>query len=156
MGRVDKSLNQVGSSALPKAGVYADEVEVQGTPVVLNKRFRKTIAEVNAGATLLPAVTGKSYRLIDAVAIAYGGNAGAVTTVDIKGTQTTAVKLVAFAVAGLTQSAVLRAGATNAAVLADGASFVACDAGEAITLDVTGDDVTTATGIDFILTYVLE
>ena len=123
---------------------------------VLSKRVRATIAQINAGYTLLPAISGKGYRLVSAKAIAYGGAAGAVTTVDILGTQTSAVKLVAFAQANLTQSTVLKDGGTGAAVLADGASYAVCDDGEAITVGKTGSDVTTATGIDFILEYVIE
>ncbi len=124
---------------------------------VLSKRVRATIAQINAGYTLLPAITGKAYRLISAKAIAYGGAAGAVTTVDILGTQSTAsVKLVAFTQANLTQSTVLTDGGTGAAVLADGASYITCDDAKAITVGKTGSDVTTATGIDFILEYVIE
>jgi hypothetical protein len=125
--------------------------------VVRNVRTRLTIAQVNAGATLLPAVAGYKYRLVGAEAISVGGAAGAVTTVDILGTQaTSSVKLVAFAQAGLTQSAVLKAGGANAAVLADGASFAPCDSGAAVTAGKTGSSVTTATHIDFNVSFVLE
>lgn len=124
---------------------------------VKNQRFRKTVAEINAGTTLLPAVPGYKYRMTECLAIAYGGAAGAVTTVDVLGTQSTSsVKLAAFAQASLTQSAVLKAGGTGAAVLADGASYVACDANTAITVGKTGSDVTTATGVDIIISYVLD
>jgi hypothetical protein len=41
-------------------------------------------------------------------------------------------------------------------VLAAGASFVACDAGTAITIGKTGSTGTTATGVDVLLSYVLE
>lgn len=120
-------------------------------------RTRFTIAEVNAGATVLAALTGYKYRMVACTAIAVGGAAGAVTTVDILGTQSTSsVKLVAYAQASLTQSAVLNAGDSGAAVLADGASFVACDAGTAITIGKTGSNVTTATHIDIILTYGID
>ena len=126
-------------------------------PIVRVKRTRVTLANVNAGSTLLAAIAGKQYRLVNAYAIAYGGAIGAVTTVDILGTQSTSsVKLVAFAQAGLTQSAVLKMGGTSAAVLADGASFVACDANTAVTVNITGSAATTATGIDFILEYTIE
>ncbi len=125
--------------------------------VVQHLRTRVTIANVNAGATLLPALAGYKYRLVDCWAIAYGGAVGAVTTVDILGTQSTSsVKLVAYAQASLTQSAVLKAGGTGAAVLADGASFTACDSGAAITIGITGSSATTATGIDVLLSYVIE
>jgi hypothetical protein len=125
-----------------------------GTPQNIRTRF--SIAQVNAGATILAAVAGYKYRLIECLAIAIGGAAGAVTTVDILATQTTGVKLVAYAQASLTQSAVLKAGGTGAAVLADGASFVQNDVNTAITIGKTGSSVTTATHIDVILTYALE
>lgn len=123
---------------------------------VHSQRFRKTIAEVNAGVTLLAALVGFKYRLVDCLAISIGGAAGAVTTVDVIGTQTSAVKLCAFAQANLTQSTVLRPGVTGCTVLADGASFVANDANTAITAGITGSSITTATHIDFILTYSID
>jgi hypothetical protein len=122
---------------------------------VMNVRQRFTIAEVNAGATLVAAVAGKSIRMVDCRAIAIGGAAVAVTTVDIIGTATTSRKLVAYAQANLTQSTVVGAGHAGGAVLADGASFTANDAGTAITIGKTGSNVTTATHIDVIFDYVL-
>ena len=41
-------------------------------------------------------------------------------------------------------------------LLADGASFSACDANTAITIGKTGSSGTTATGIDVLLSYVIE
>jgi hypothetical protein len=122
---------------------------------VMNVRQRFTVAQINAGATLVAAVAGKSIRMVSCKAIAVGGAAGAVTTVDVLGTSTTARKLVAYAQANLTQSAVLADGGTGAAVLADGASYTANDAGTAITVGKTGSNVTTATHIDVIFDYVL-
>jgi hypothetical protein len=138
-----------------------DSLTVNGTNtvsiagMVQNVRRRFTIAEINAGATLVAAVAGKSIRMVACKAIAVGGAAGAVTTVDVLGTQTSGVKLVAFAQANLTQSTVLTDGGTGAAVLANGASYVANDVGTAITVGKTGGDVTTATHIDVIFDYVL-
>ena len=126
------------------------------TDSVLSTRKRFTIAEVNAGATLVAAVAGKSIRMVNCKAIAVGGAAGAVTTVDVLATLSTGRKLVAFAQANLTQSTVLTAGGTGAAVLADGASYTANDAGTAVTVGKTGSNVTTATHIDVIFDYVLE
>lgn len=125
---------------------------------VFSQRFRVTIANINAGYTLLAALgAAYKYRLIDAYAIAIGGAAGAVTTVDLLATQSAgSVKLVAFAQASLTQSALLRAGASGAAVLADGASYVACDANTAITIGKTGSSVTTATHVDVVITYAID
>ncbi len=151
-----------GDSTVVTSGAYLE----QGTGIprakgagaaVFSERIRCTIAEINAGKTLLPALPGLKYRLIEAIAIAYGGAATAVTTVDVLGTQATAsVKLAAFAQASLTQSTVLRSGGTGAAVLADGASHAANDVNTAITVGKTGSNVATATGIDIILTYAIE
>jgi hypothetical protein len=125
--------------------------------VVFNLRTRVTIAQVNAGLTLVAAIPGYKLRLIDALMIAVGGAAAAVTTVDILGTQAAGgVKLVAAAQASLTQSTVLRAGGAGAAVLADGASFAQNDVNTPITIGKTGASVTTATAIDVILTFAIE
>lgn len=127
-------------------------------PVLYTKRARVTIAEVNAGATLIAAPgAGFKLRLLDAKIVAVGGAAAAVTTVDILGTQSAgSVKLVAFAQANLTQSAVVRAGGTGGTVLADAASFVANDANTAITIGKTGSNVTTATHFEVHLSYDID
>lgn len=125
--------------------------------LITSLRARVAIADINAGLTLLPAVPGFKYRLVGCKAIAVGGAAGAVTTVDVLGTQSAAsVKLVAFAQANLTQSTVLSAGGTGGTVLADGASYVANDANTAITIGKTGSAITTATSVDVVVDYVLE
>jgi hypothetical protein len=122
-----------------------------------NTRQRFTIAQVNAGATILPAAPGLKYRLISCKAISVGGAAAAVTTVDILGTQgASGVKLVAYAQASLTRSAVLTDGDAASAVLADGASYVANDVNTAITIGKTDASVTTATHIDVNLTFAIE
>ena len=148
----------VTHSRLKAISLEADEATITRlnvTDSVLSARVRFTIAEVNAGATLVAAITGKSIRMVNCKAIAVGGAAGAVTTVDVLGTVSTARKLVAFAQASLTQSAVLTAGGTGAAVLADGASYTANDVSTGITVGKTGSNVTTATHIDVIFDYVV-
>lgn len=131
--------------------------QTNGSILVHSLRQRVATADVNAGLTLLAAISGKKYRLVSAKAIAIGGNAGTVTTVDILGTQaTSSVKLVAYAQASLTRSAVLTAGGSGATVLADGASFAPCDAGAAITIGKTGSALDTATAVDVVLEYTIE
>ncbi len=126
---------------------------VFGVPMTL--RTRTAIADVNSGATLLPAVAGYKYQLLDAYAIAIGGAATTGTTVDILGTQSTAVKLVAFGQAALTQSTLVRAGSSGGVLLASGVSFVQNDANTAITIGITGSSFTVATHVDTVLTYAL-
>jgi predicted RecA/RadA family phage recombinase len=145
---------EAGTSSDSTGTVRLNGKSLSGQLLTIRKRF--TIAQVNAGATLLPAIPGAKYRMVAATAISVGGAAGAVTTVDILGTLSTSRKLVAFAQASLTENTVLKDGGTGAAVLAAGASYTANDAGEAVTVDITGDDITTATHIDVSLTYSLE
>lgn len=150
----------IGAVALAAASAdVTGSVRLAGTPLsgrLLTIRKRFTIASVNAGTTLVPAIPGAKIRMVDASAIAVGGAAGAVTTVDINATLSTSRKLVSFAQASLTQSALLRAGGAGAAILADGASFTPNDANTAITVGVTGSAITTATNIDFSFSYQLE
>jgi len=119
----------------------------------LFKRLRVAVADVNAGYELLPALAGFCYQMIYMAEIAYGGAATTVTTVDILGTQTSSVKLMAGAQASLTRSTLIYAGGTGGAILADGASFMPCDVNTAITCNVTGAGITVATGIDFLLEF---
>lgn len=160
-GKVTSSGSLYVGRALEAATTDGDVIEVLtsgpdlGAARVL--RTRVTTANVNAGATLLAAIPGLKYRIHDMAFIAIGGGAATATTVDILGTQSaSSVKLLAAAVAALTQNTLLRAGATNATILAAGASFVANDANTAITIGKTGSDLATATHIDVLLTYSIE
>lgn len=130
--------------------IYARSAAVQSV------RTRFTIAEVNAGATLLPAIPGHKYRMINGAMIAIGGAAAAHTTIVISGTSGTARSLVAFAVAQTAENTLLQPGITGAAILTGGASYTANDENTAITVGKTGNNITTATHIDILFTYVIE
>jgi hypothetical protein len=120
-------------------------------------RSRQTIAAINAGATLLPAIPGMKYRINDVSMIAIGGAAAGATLVRVLGTQAAGSVVINSATVGiLTQSAMVRAGIANSVILADGASFVANDVNTAITCDKTGASLTTSTHIDFLISYSLE
>lgn len=125
--------------------------------ITRNKRIRVTLAQLNAGYELLPAVPGFKYRLIDATIIAIGGAATAATAVIVTATQAASVvSLLSAAVAALTRSAVVKPDTANVTVLADGASFVQNDANTAVNIAKTGSAMTTATHFDVILTYELD
>lgn len=126
-------------------------------PAAMQIRQRFTVAQINAGATVLAAVPGFAYRLIDAAMIAIGGAVSGATDVRLLGTRAAgSVALLLVAVAALTQSALVHAGDANATILADGASFTPLDANTAITIGKTGGSAATATHVDVILTYALE
>jgi predicted RecA/RadA family phage recombinase len=154
---------RIGSAAAAAANpsdtgeVKLDGIAALEGEVVFAVRKRFTIAQVNAGATILPARPGRKYRMVGCKAISVGGAAGDVTTVDVLGTQAAAAaKLVAYAQASLTQNTVLRDGATGGDVLAGGASYVANDVNTPITIGKTGASVTTATHIDVVLQYSVD
>ena len=121
-------------------------------------RVRVTLAQINAGHTVLPAIAGYKYRVQEMAMIAVGANAGGITGIQIRSTQATAAVILFDAkAAGLTRSDVLRAPtATNGIILADGASFAANDAGAAVTVIKDGSDLTGATHVDVLLTYTVE
>ncbi len=152
--RVGSAANVVDNAVGSTLGyVRLDTSRISG---VYHIRKRFTTAQINAGATLLPAIPGVRYRMLDAAMIAIGGNAATATSVDLLATLSTSRKLVAAAVAGLTQSAVARAGAANIAVLADGASFTANDVNTAVTIGVTGSALATATDVDVLFTFAMD
>ena len=132
----------------------AGDVVGNRTPgIAQNLRMRVSTAEVNAGHTLLAAIAGYKYRMIDCIMIAVGGDAETATGVQVKCDDTV---LIDAKVAALTQSTVARAGDTNVDVLADGASFVAQTANKAVAIEKDGSDLATATHVDVILTYAIE
>lgn len=141
--RYDPTLNQFVRSD--------DQGDIQ------NIRTRFTAAQINAGASLLPAVPGFKYRLVDWTLIAIGGAASGATDVRLLGTRAAgAVVLAAVAVAALTQSAVVKPNSANVTLLADGASHTQLDVNTAVTVGKTGGALATATHVDVIANYVLE
>jgi len=159
-GKVGASGSVRYGTALEAATADNDIIEVLvdgNTGGVQHLRVRTTTANVNAGATLLPAIPGRSYRLVDATMISIGGNAAGATAIRITGTQSaSSVQLVSNTVGALTQNTRVLAGVTaNSSILADGASFTACDANTAITLTASGT-LTTSTNIDVLLSYVVD
>lgn len=154
MPTADSRMYPIGSGAPKSRPILGTFVEFG---VVKKQRTRVTIAQVNAGFALLPALPGVKWRVIDAAMISVGGAVGAATTVDITGTKSgSASKALAVAIAALTQSALVRAGAANATLLADGASFTAYDANTALNIAKTGSTATTATHVDVFLEYVAD
>ena len=127
--------------------------------MVVSVRSRFTLAQVNAGATVVAATAGMAYRIVDVTLISVGGAAAGGTSVDLIGTRSAAtVRPIVAAVAALTQSAVVKPNTTNVTVLADGASFTALDANTAITIGKQsgGSDLTVSTHFDLILSYAAE
>jgi hypothetical protein len=137
-----------------RADRYVNDILVEpGVPKILYRRL--TLAEVNAGVTLLPALPGFAYTIVAAYVTAIGGAATANTTFDIKGTRGgSAVVIGAFGQAANTRSTRLTLGVTSGATaLADAASFTRLDVNTAVTAINVGTAMTTATHEDVILEY---
>lgn len=127
--------------------------------MVCAARVRTTVANVNAGATLLASVKGMAHRLVDFTLIAVGGAAGAATSVDIIGTRSgVTVRLAVVAIAALSQGTAVKPNSANVTLLADGASFTPLDENTPITIGKQsgGADLTTATHFDVILSTASE
>jgi hypothetical protein len=133
-------------------------------PVLLSQRTRVTLAQLNAGFTLLPAIPGLKYRLINCMLTAIGGNATTGTSVNVIGTRAAApVQLIVAAVARLVQSVrnvtgtpFATAGAESLTTLADGASFTQLDVNTAITVITVGSAMTVMTNLDVDLAFAIE
>jgi len=151
MTRYDSGLNR---------GVYPDAQ----LPIRYTLRTRVTLAQLNAGFTLLAAIAGFSYRLIEASFLAVGGAATTGTSVNLIGTRAAApVQLCVVAIARLVQSVLLRtgtpfatAGAESITTLADGASFAALDVNTPITVITVGSAMTVMTNIDVVLDFAID
>lgn len=120
------------------------------------KRVRVTLAQVNAGYDLLPAVAGYAYRLINSALIAIGGAAATATSVDIIGTRSTAVRPFVTAVSAMSENTRIGLGHANCVILAAGASFTALDANTSVTIGTqaaSAGNLATCTHVDVELLY---
>lgn len=159
---MESKLYPQGSGAAVKPRHVNGVLVMPGIPRQLRRRC--TAAEINAGVSLLPALPGFAYRMLDMAMIAIGGAATTATDVRLLGTRAaSSAALLIAAVAALTQSAVAKPGLTTVSnvsgattVLADGASYTPLDPNTAVTAGKTGGSLAGATHVDVILTYVAE
>ncbi len=111
-----------------------------------------------SGVEILPALSGRKYRLLNwAIQASGGGTVSVATGIYINGTQSSSsVHLVAIAAAALTLAAVNTPATANNTVLGSGATFAPCDAATNIVAIKNGSDIATATSIDVTLYYSIE
>ena len=112
-----------------------------------------TLAEINAGKTLLAGVAGKTITVVG-VDAKVSGNFAATTSVDLEDTNGTPVAIATAAVAALTDAAILDSTTANVTM---GAGFLgALTAGEGIAVTNTGSAATTGTSITYKVDYVIS
>lgn len=149
-------VNPVVGIAVDKAAADGDVIRVQimapeavDARTVFSVRNTVTLAEINAGKVIVPAVTGKKVRVLNYIARVSGGFA-ATTSVDLQ-SSTTGTKVTALAVAGLTNGAVLQPTSSNTTL---GAGFGAdLEVSEGLKVANTGSAATTGTSITYTVTY---
>lgn len=129
----------------------------------LHLRTRVTLAEMNAGKTLLTAMPGVKYRLCDVKVIAIGGNTAATaaaTGLAIYGTRSgTSTALYTALLAALTENSVCQINTADTSVVAAGALWQPNDRATAITcraVSAGAYDLITATHFDILLDFCLE
>lgn len=119
---------------------------------VMAAYHKATAAEVKAGHEILPAIVGKSYKILGAVMQALGGAATTSTSVDIKDSDETAI--IAFPVALLAQGKVVDSGSSNTITWADISLAQTANKG-IIVEDTAKNSLTVATHIAVIVYYTI-
>lgn len=110
-----------------------------------------TIAQVNAGATIIPAVTGKTLRILDYKLVSTGSMTQ-LTAIVLQDTNTSPVVVTTVAAAGLTNGTIVHP--FTATHVTNGAGFLASlTASKGLALAKTGSTETTATGLKVYVVY---
>lgn len=126
-----------------------------GGTAVHSVRGTATLAEINAGKTLITGIPGQQIRVIGGYMRVNGGALGALTALVIEESDGSP-DIVSWAQANLTDASRwdLRTVITGQTI---GAGFnAALTAGQGVSLSKTGSDATTATDIEYVLDYVIE
>lgn len=125
-----------------------------------NKRERVTLAQINAGYTLLPALGGYGYRLLGWSMTAIGGAAATATSVDLIGTRgAVAVRPAVVAVSAMSENTRIPHTHANSVILTAGASYTTLDANTALTIGTqaaSAGNLATCTHVDVTLDYAME
>lgn len=113
-----------------------------------------TLAQVNAGITILPAVTGQTYKVSHFLLTAVGGTAAGCTSVNISDTTGTPVNAAAVAVAALTSGTPVDETITGVTLTAFAPT--ALTASQGIQVRHLGSACTTATSFNVIVYFTIN
>jgi hypothetical protein len=128
-------------------------VGAAGDSVVYNVSKSVTASDIHAGATKVVDVpAGRTFRLVNATAVAYGATCTTSTSVVLTGS----AAILTYTTANLTRSTILGMTSTGVALLADGASFAAQTAGTDIVASDAGGTTGGCTGVIFNVSYALD
>lgn len=113
---------------------------------------KATVSQVNAGLVIIPPEPGRTVRVVDAHLRAIGGTVTAATSVDLQASTTGTVILTGTPGNMTVAAGIVRAGATGMAV--DAGWNTDLPVSEGVKLTKVGSDITTATHIEYVVTYV--
>lgn len=123
--------------------------------VVVSTSVNLTLAQVNAGTVIVPAVTGQTYKLQHVVLQALGGNTAGCTLVEVADTAGSPVVGISAAIAALTQNTIVNE-ATASGVTVTTIAPTALTAAKGIQVLKTGSACTTATSFNVIVFYTIN
>jgi hypothetical protein len=109
------------------------------------------IASVNAGLTLVPAVTGRTLKVVHVLEQAVGGTVGTCTDIRISDTNSSPVDVTTTVAASLVSGTILDE--ANAGVTVDAGFGVPLTAGKGLQIRSTGSACVTATSVFVIVLY---
>jgi hypothetical protein len=112
-----------------------------------------TLAEVNAGKVVVPAVVKRAYTVVDCWLRAIGGAAANNTSVDVQDS-VSATKVAVFTRAGLTENALARAGVAVTSVATN--LNTSLGRGEGIRILNVGTACDTMVSLDYVILYKVE
>lgn len=151
-------VNPVAGFALDRASADGDLIRVVITPPafsdtrgVKSVNVTATLAEINAGKELIPAIAGKSIKVISFTSRVTGAFT-TTTSVDIQSSNAVPVKVAVHAVAGLTNGAVITSAPTANTTLGAGFS-VPLGSGDALRVANVGAAAAGGTSIQFTINY---
>ena len=155
----NKNLDEFHTAALYLGAAAGTQVSATATDLnkltsrntVFSLIHNVTAAEVNTGHTILADAAGVIITPVSVKMRALGGAAGGATSVDL--TDTVAAAIASFPVAILTQNAM--AGEYSANVVSTGIG-VAQTSGKGLKVIKAGNDLTTATSVDVIVSYTIS
>lgn len=111
--------------------------------------FTATLAEINAGKTIVPAVVGRTYQ-VHGVKFICTGSFAAGTDIRISDTAGTPVDVVTVPVASLTDGALITESTANNVV---GTMFADLTASKGVQIRKTGSSMTTATKVTGVIFF---
>lgn len=146
------TIPKLSSTTSTATTATATNLTVTGRQVVYTAQSSATIAEINAGKTLVAGVTGKVIKVLGFKARSVG-NFGGCTSVDIEDTNTSPVAIATVAVAAATNGALLGEATTNVTM---GAGYLgSLTSGKGIAVTATGT-CTTATSMWIQVLYTID